>query len=120
WETQRRGHLEPKPRERNELVRNTLEHIFDEPEFKTFRYQNRSFRVGIAVNGLTLGDEGDLPLMLSVTEDADELTKRIDEVRTESQQNAHESDVYWLFSLTPEIDELVAQLHASRTMVDKY
>jgi hypothetical protein len=120
WETERRGHLEPKPRERNELVRNTLEQIFDEPEFKTFRYQNRSFRVGIAVDGMTLGDDGDLPLMLSVAEDADELTKRIDEVRTESQQKAHENDVYWLFSLTPEIDELVAQLHASRTMADKY
>jgi len=120
WETERRGHLEPKPRERNELVRSTLEQIFDEPEFKTFRHQNRTFRVGIAVNAVTLGDEGDLPLTLSVTDDADELTKRIDEVRTESQQNAHANDLYWLFALTPEIDELVAQLHASRTMVDKY
>jgi hypothetical protein len=28
--------------------------------------------------------------------------------------------VYWVFSLTPEIDEMVAQLHASRKMVEKY
>ncbi len=120
WETERRGHLEPKPRERNELSRTALQQIFDEPEFKTYRYQNRSFRIGISVDGSTIGDEGELPLTLCVADDTDELSNRIEEVRTESQQKAHENDLYWLFSLTPEIDELVAQLHASRKMVDKY
>ena len=120
WETERRGHLEPKPRERNELVRTALDQVFDEPEFKTFRYQNRSFRIAISVDGTSIGDEGELPLTLCVAEDADELTKRIDETRTESQQKSHENDLYWLFCLTPEIDELVGQLHASRKMVDKY
>ena len=120
WETERRGHLEPKPRERNELVRTALQQIFDEPEFKTFRYQNRSFRIGISVDGTGIGDQGELPLNLCVAEDADELTKSIEEIRTESQQKPHENDLYWLFCLTPEIDELVAQLHASRKMVDKY
>ena len=120
WETERRGHLEPKPRERNELARTALQQIFDEPEFKTFRYQNRSFRIGISVDGTSIGDEGELPLTLCVADDADELTKRIEEIRTESQQKSHENDLYWLFCLTPEIDELVGQLHASRKMVDKY
>ena len=120
WETERRGHLEPKPRERNELSRTALQQIFDEPEFKTYRYQNRSFRIGISVDGTSIGDEGELPLTLCVAEDADELTKRIEEIRTESQQKSHENDLYWLFCLTPEIDELVGQLHASRKMVDKY
>ncbi len=120
WETERRGYLEPKPRERNELTRTALQHIFDEPAFKTFRHQNRSFRIGISVDGAGIGDEGDLPLTLCVAEDADELTRRIDEIRTESQQNSHQNDFYWLFCLTPEIDELVGQLHASRKMVDKY
>lgn len=120
WETERRGHLEPKPRERNDLARTALQQIFDEPEFKTFRYQNRSFRIGISVDGTNIGDEGELPLTLCVADDADELTKRIEEVRTESQQRSHENDLYWLLCLTPEIDELVGQLHASRKMVDKY
>src|SRR5271165_7046190 len=120
WETERRGHLEPKPLERNELSRTGLQQIFDEPEFKTFRYQNRSFRIGISVDGTSLGDEGELLLTLCVAEDADELTKRIEEVRTESQQKSHENDLYWLFCMTPEIDEFVGQLHASRKMVDKY
>jgi len=120
WETERRGYLEPKPRERKELVRAALQHIFDEPAFKTFRYQNRSFRIGIRVDDTSIGDEGDLPLTLCVSDDADDLTQCIKEIRTESQQKSHENDLYWLFCLTPEIDELVAQIHASRRMVDKY
>ena len=120
WETERRGHLEPKPREQNELARTALLQIFDEPEFKTFRYQNRSFRVGIGIDGASGVDECELLLTLGVADDAEELTKQIEDIRTESQQKAHENDLYWLFGLTPEIDELVAQLHASRKMVDKY
>ncbi|HEY1307294.1 MAG TPA: BREX system P-loop protein BrxC [Vicinamibacterales bacterium] len=120
WETERRGYLEPKPRERNELTRAALDQIFDEPEFKTYRYQNRSFRIGITIDGTGIGDEGELPLTLCLADDADELNKRIEEVRSESQQKSHENDLYWLFCLTPEIDELVAQLHASHRMVDKY
>ncbi|HEY3443614.1 MAG TPA: BREX system P-loop protein BrxC [Paludibaculum sp.] len=120
WETERRGHLEPKPRERNELARTALHQIFDEPEFKTYRFQNRSFRIGINFDGTGIGDEGELLLTLCEADDADELTKRIEGTRTESQQKSHESDLYWLFCLTPEIDELVGQLHASRKMVDKF
>jgi hypothetical protein len=120
WTSERSGHLDPKPRERNELTRTALKQIFDEPEFKTYRYQNRSFRVGVSVDGAGIADEGELPLTLCVAEDAGELTKRIEECRTESQQKAHQNDLYWLFGLTPEIDELVAQLHASRKMVEKY
>ncbi|TWW11528.1 hypothetical protein E3A20_04640 [Planctomyces bekefii] len=120
WTNERSGYLDPKPRERNELTRAALQQIFDEPEFKTYRFQNRSFRIGISVDGTNIGDDGELPLTLCVSDDSDELTKRIDDMRTESQQKSRENDLYWLFCLTPEIDELVAQLHASRKMVDKY
>jgi hypothetical protein len=120
WTQERSGHLDPRPRERNELTRAALRQIFDEPEFRTYRYQNRSFRIGISVDGTSIGDEGELPLILCISDDSDELTKRIEELRTESQQKSHENDLYWLFQLTPEIDELINQLHASRKMVDKY
>jgi hypothetical protein len=33
---------------------------------------NRSFRIGISVDGTGIGDEGELPLALCVAEDADE------------------------------------------------
>src|SRR3974390_2055595 len=85
WETERRGYLDPKPREQNELVRSALEQVLDEPEFKTSHYQNRRFRIGISVDGSSIGEEGDLLLSLRVADSADELTKRIEETRTESQ-----------------------------------
>jgi hypothetical protein len=121
WTNERAGHLDPKPRERNEIVRQALQEIFNEPEFKTYRYQNyRSFRVGIRVEGAHIGDEGELPLALCVADDGDDLNKRLAQAREESRLAAHENDLYWLFCLTAEIDELVAQLYASRSMVEKY
>jgi len=59
-------------------------------------------------------------LSLCIADDEEDLTKRLAEVRDESRQKTHENSIYWVFSLTPEIDELVAQLHASRRMVEKY
>jgi hypothetical protein len=120
WTNERSGHLDPKPRERNDRARKALQQIFDEPEFKTYRYQNRSFRVGISVDGAGIGDEGELPLALCVSDDAEDLTTRIEDIRAESRLAVNEHNVFWLFCLTPEIDELVAQLHASSKMVDKY
>jgi hypothetical protein len=121
WDTERRGHLDPKPREQNEIRKQVLEQIFDEAQFKTYRYQTyRTFRVGVRLDGTHLGDEGDLPLSLCIADDADDLNKRLNEVRDESRQQSRENDVYWLFCLTPEIDEIIGQLHASRKMVEKY
>src|SRR5216683_2655504 len=98
WETERRSYLEPKPRERNEITRQVLGKIFDEPEFKTYRYQNlRTFRIGISVEGTHIADEGELPLNLCIADDADELTRKLSEVREESRQKSHENDVYWIF-----------------------
>ncbi len=120
WETEKRAY-DPKPRDRNEIIREALRNIFSEPTLRTYNYKNcRTFRIGISVDGTAVGDEGDITLTLFKAEDDAELPERIDEARDESRQKAHENDIYWVFSLTPEIDELVAQLFASRKMVEKY
>ena len=120
WETEKKA-LDPKPRDRNEIVRNALRSIFSEPALKTYRYKNyRTFRIGISVDGTTVGDQGDIMVSLVVAEDDSELSNRIDEIRNESRQKTHENDLYWIFSLASEIDELVTQLFASRRMVEKY
>jgi hypothetical protein len=121
WETERRGYLEPKPRERNEIIRKSLQDVFTEPSLRTYRYQDcRTFRISLTVEGVALGDEGDLPISMCVADDNEDLPRKIAEIRDESRQSAHENDVYWVFGLTPEIDELVAQLYASRKMAEKY
>jgi len=120
WETERRAY-DPKPRDRNDILRQTLRDIFREPALQKYRFKDcRTFRVGITVDGSTIADEGDILLNLCVAEHADELADRINEIRDESRQPAHKDDLYWVFALSPEIDELVAQLYASRKMVEKY
>ena len=120
WEKERENLLDPKPRERNEITRNVLREIFGEPALKTYRHKElRNFRIGVAVEGVTLED-GDLPLTLCIADDPDDLSRKLNEVREESRQKSHDNDLYWVFALTPEIDALVAQTFASRKMVEKY
>ena len=120
WEKERENLLDPKPRERNEITRNVLREIFGEPALKTYRHkEHRNFRIGVAVEGVTLED-GDLPLTLSIADEPDDLSRKLNEVREESRQKSHDNDLYWVFALTPEIDALVAQTFASRKMVEKY
>ena len=120
WETEKKS-LDPKPRDRDEIVRNALRSIFGEPALRTYRHKDyRTFRTGISVDGAAVGDEGDIKVSLAMAEDDSELSNRINEIRDESRQKSHENDLYWVFSLAPEIDELVAQLFASRKMVEKY
>ena len=73
WETEKKAH-DPKPRDRNEIVRNALREVFSEPPLRTYRHKDyRTFRVGISVDGTTVGDEGDIKLALSKAEDVDEM-----------------------------------------------
>lgn len=121
WDTERRGFLEPKPRERNDIIRQTLKDTFGEPALKTYKHRDlRTFRVGVKVEGSQIGEEGDIPLALTLAEDAQEFPTKLGEIRDESRQEPHKNDLYWVCHLTPEIDDLVAQLHASREMVKKY
>ncbi len=120
WETEKKS-LDPRPRDRNEIARNALRSIFGEPALRTYRHKDyRTFRIGISVDGTTVGDEGDIKVALAMADDDSEFSNRINETRDESRQKNHASDLYWVFALAPEIDELVAQLFASRKMVEKY
>lgn len=121
WDTERRGYLSPKPRERNEILRNILEDIFSEPQLKTYRFRGlRNFRVGIRVDGTRVGDEGQVPLSVVTAEDPDAFAGKLEEVRAESRNEEHRHDLYWVFPLNAQIDDLIANLHASQQMVAKY
>ncbi|MCX8013339.1 MAG: hypothetical protein N3A02_03495, partial [Rectinema sp.] len=120
WETEKKA-FDPKPRDRNEILRNVLREIFSDASIRMYRYRElRTFRIGISVDGTTVGDEGDIKISLATAEDQQEISKRIDQIRDESRQTEHKNDLYWVFSLTSEIDTLVAQIFASRKMIEKY
>ena len=120
WDTERRA-IEPRPKDRNEITRDVLRGIFDEPQLKKYRYRDlRTFEVGITVDGIRAGGEGDITLSVFTAEDAAGFPGRLEEVRAESRESSHKNDIYWVFALTPEIDDLEANLYASRQMIAKY
>src|SRR5690606_30505412 len=77
-----------------------------------------NFRVGITVDEARVGDEGQITLALATAEDVETFHQKVDEIRGVSRRN--QNDIYWVYALTPEIDNFVAQLFASRQMVNKY
>ena len=60
------------------------------------------------------------PRCLLIADDNDDLPKKLNEVREESRLDAHKHDIYWCFALSTDIDQMMAELHASRKMVEKY
>lgn len=120
WETEKRA-IDPKPRDRNEIKRQALREIFSEPRLRVYQYQNlRGFRLGISVDDVAAGEAGDVTLSLRVAEDPGELEAAIDAGVDASRQQAHQHDLYWVLTLIPEIDELIAAVFASQQMVAKY
>ncbi|HYT90681.1 MAG TPA: BREX system P-loop protein BrxC [Gemmataceae bacterium] len=121
WETERASYLDPKGRDRNEITRQVLREVFGEPTLKTYKYKDyRSFSIGVTHEGTPISDGDNLTVTLASADDNDDLPKKLKEVREESRLDAHKHDLYWCFALSPEIDQLVAELHASREMVKKY
>ncbi|MBD0371455.1 MAG: BREX system P-loop protein BrxC [Pyrinomonadaceae bacterium] len=120
WDTERRA-IEPRPKDRHEITRSTLQDIFNEPQLKNYRFRNlRTFQVGISVDGVRVGAEGDVNLSIFTAEDADSLGQRTEDARSESREASHKYDIYWVFALNPDIDDLQASLFASRQMIAKY
>lgn len=121
WETERSGHLDPKPKDRNDILREALSEVFTEPRLRTYRFRNlRAFQVGVCVDGVPLGGERQVPLSLWLADDGNSFADRVAEARNESRQPTHQNDLYWVAALTSEIDHLVANLYASRQMIAKY
>lgn len=120
WDTERRS-FEPRPKDRNDIARGTLKDIFDDPALKNYRYRNlRTFQVGINVDGVRVGGEGDVSLSIIAAEDEASFQSKVEEARAESRGTSNQNDVYWVFPLTSEIDDLQTRLFAARQMVAKY
>jgi hypothetical protein len=120
WDTERRGYLAPKLRDQNEILREALRDLFAEPDLKTFRHKHKTLKVAVTLDGIRIGDDGDIPLALVVGDTQESYLKKREETRADSRQKASEMIVFWVFAMTPEIDLLVARLYASRQMIARY
>ncbi|MCI0698477.1 BREX system P-loop protein BrxC [candidate division KSB1 bacterium] len=120
WETEKRA-IDTRTRDRHEIVRDALNEIFNDSKLRTYRYGDlRSFAVSVTVDGVRVSDEGKIPLCLAIADTEDSFQEKLEATCIESRQEAHKNEIYWVFALTSEVDDLVASLHASRQMVAKY
>jgi hypothetical protein len=121
WTAERNAHT-PNPREQHDLLEDRLRAIFTGPGLTRYRYQKlRSFRVGVSWEGraITSGD-AQIPVTLQLADGPEVFQELCDQARDDSRAKSHESDVFWVMSLSTEIDEVVSELYRSRQMVGKY
>ncbi|MBM4431238.1 MAG: hypothetical protein FJ026_12975 [Chloroflexi bacterium] len=121
WAAERNA-ANPNPRERNDIVEDQLRGIFSAPGLTRYRYRKlRNFRVGVSWDGRTItSGEAQVPLVLRVADGPDTFQQACDQTRDDSRAESHRNDIFWVMSLTTEIDETVAELYRSRQMVGKY
>lgn len=121
WETERSGLLQPKPKDRNEIKRETAAGIFDDPRLRSVQFQGlKTLRVAAAIDGVRLGEDGHVMLNLVSADDEKELPSRLDEIRAESRTSDGQNQVYWVFSMDSAMDDLIARVYASKQMISKY
>jgi len=120
WQTERSS-LEPRPREENEIKREALAEIFNDPKLKAFRYEDlRTFRVGITVDDVPAGEEGQLTLQISVAEDEDDFDRYCEERDIQSRAPGQEESLFWVIQLSTEAKDEIVELFRSREMIRKY
>jgi hypothetical protein len=104
------------PRQREERVNNLLDDIFDEPNFKTYRYKSRSFSINAMLqrNG---GEKPGITIEVIRADSQDTLESEVEQARVVSRTSDR---VYWVFPLTSELDSLVAELVRSSEMIRQY
>ncbi len=119
WETERRS-LEPKARERRDILNEAVSGMFGELGLKSYRFQKlKTFKVGVSYNGDKVED-GQISLSIMSSDDISAFQARKEEIRAESRQEGRKNEIYFVFPLNAEIDATVSDLHSSREMVKKY
>ena len=120
WQVERDS-LAPRPRDENEIKREAMVEIFNDPKLKTLRYEDlRTFRVGITVDDISAGDEGQLTLQIFVAEDEDDFIRYCDEKELLSRAPGQEDKLFWIIKLSTEAKEEIIELYRSREMIRKY
>ena len=115
WQSEKKN-VPVKPRNREDLVAQLLDKIFEEPVFKTYRYQSRSFPVNAMVRAGGTA-KGGIAVEIRRAESEDKLADEIERARVDSRTNDR---AYWVFPLTSEVDAMVAELVRSGEMIRKY
>lgn len=118
WDTTRNG-LEPKPADRNRIMREVFREIFTDPKVKNYRFKNlRAFKMSLSVEGETVVTDGQVPLNILVADDSEDKASRSEEARGSSVSK--QDEVFWVVGFNEEIHQLFYELFRSREMVSTH
>ncbi|MEM2097328.1 MAG: BREX system P-loop protein BrxC [Methanothrix sp.] len=119
WETEKRGYA-PKPRDRREIQRLAISAIFDDPALRSYSYESRrTFKLGISYINENLVD-GQIQISVVSCDDRSSLQGEIERIRDESWRDEHRNEIFFVFPLSTEIDDLVTEVFQSGEMVKRY
>lgn len=118
WETQRRSH-DPRPKEKQEVLREVLGELFAQPALRSYSYKGlRTLKLGLVVDDIPIED-GQIPVHL-VAAGTEELPRVKEDVQTRSRQKDQLEKGFWVAGLTPTVGNLLDELSRSRHMVNRY
>lgn len=121
WLAERNAH-NPTPKEQHDILEDRLRAIFSSANLTRYRYRaNRTFRVGVSWNNRQIaGGDAQVPLLLHMADDGDSFAAACAQATDDSRAQSHRNDIFWVWSMTNEIDEQVRELYRSQSMVGKY
>jgi len=125
WEKERRA-IDPRPKDRNEAIREAIGKAFADADLKVFKLRGRTFKVGMTVQiGQTgietkIGDEGLVTIHLRAAEPGESFDATKMDAQDFTRSPKHQNDLLWTSLLESDIDELARDLLRSKTMVNKF
>jgi len=118
WGVERRRHLNPMPADRIAIHHDIIGDIVADTKLKNYQLKKKNFKVEYSVDGARIGESGMIPVSIVITDSPPEVARKIEAIEDESR--IQKKTLFWVMALTPEIDDLVTQYHASHCMVDEY
>lgn len=117
WEEERNS-LDPKEKERNRIHRDLISDIFSDPKVRAHQFKNlRTFRLGITLDGESVGQDGDIMLHIRLVE-AERIKEAIKEARQDSASKP--AEFFWIAPIGDELRTTVTELFRSNEMIREY
>lgn len=115
WDTNRKA-IDPKPADKNRIMRAMFREIFTEPKIKNYRFKNlRPFKMIISVEEEMIEPDGQFELDIMIAEDSKDLVQQCKTARENSSSNS--DHLFWVCRFSEEIHLLFKEVYRSTEMI---
>lgn len=119
WDVERNAKA-PKEREKHEIIEAIIREIFSEPNLSSYRYKNlKTFLLGLNLNNRQIS-EGQITWQLRYVDEPAEGAAQRQQIKADSRSPANQQALFWAFTLTESIHQLVVDCHRSKVMINEY